>query len=96
MAETEQTKEEPKDEFFVSVEEGAKAAALPAVLVNRFIVNWDAYGIRLTFGDMVSEKETVYRTSVVMTMANAISLHQLLARMLKDAGVAVEVESSNG
>lgn len=90
----EENKQE-KNPYAVSPEDSVKALSVPAVLTNRFIVNWDAFGIRISFGEQISETEKVFRTAVTMNMESAISLYQLLEKMLQDANVKIEEKETN-
>jgi hypothetical protein len=58
------------------------AAAVPSFYVNRFQVSVSGVGVRVAFAEEIGGIGPNYRTSVTLSLGDAMELAQLLANLL--------------
>jgi hypothetical protein len=75
----------------VSEAELAVVNSGPAILTNRFYVTIAPYGVRIAFTERTSKEQIpAFRTAVVMSIQDGISLYKLLQNQLREAEASIE------
>jgi len=70
----------------------------PALLVNRVVVMGQGAGLRISFGEIVSDETAQFRTAVFLAVSDALALRDLLNFVLKevDRDSAKDTQSPEG